>query len=277
MTHRMIYRQHQQPGCGGCLLLVILLSLLFGGMPLLMEVFGMLLFVGLGLLLSIIAGFWAFSYFVRRQISRYEGSQTESHNLFVFLLVNILVQVAAADGEVLRAELTAIQNFFRARLGYSQSQILWVRELCKEAQQHPAPLDALLTQFRDNFAYEPRLILLDLLYQVLFTQPVVTEEQKRLARHIADFLRIAPHDQQSIRGRYFAQFHQQAASEDRYFEILGLTPGASWDEIRKAYRALSMQYHPDKVNHLGEEFKRVAEEKMKELNVAYQHLKERFG
>ena len=34
-----------------------------------------------------------------------------------------------------------------------------------------------------------------------------------------------------------------------------------------------MQYHPDKVAHLGEEFRRVAEEKMKELNEAYQHLK----
>lgn len=273
----MIYRQHQQPGCGGCLLFFILLSLLFGGMPLLMDLFGLLLLVGLSLLLLIIAGFWAFSYFVRRQISRYESSQTESHNLFVFLLVNILIQVAAADGEVSRAELSAIQNFFRARLGYSQSQILWVRELCKEAQQNPVSLDTLLDQFRDNFAYEPRLILLDLIYQVLFTQPTVTEEQKRLAQHIADFLQIAPHDQQSIRGRYFAQFHQQAASADRDFEILGLAPGASWDEIRKAYRNLSMQYHPDKVNHLGEEFKRVAEEKMKELNVAYQQLEKRFG
>ncbi len=273
----MIYRQHQQPGCGGCLLLVVLLSLLFGGMPLLMELFGLLLFVGVGVLLLIVAGFWAFSYFVRRQISSYESSQTESHNLFVFLLVNILVQVGAADGEVSRAELAAIQNFFRMRLGYSQSQILWVRELCKEAQHNPAPLDTLLAQFRDNFAYEPRLILLDLLYQVLFAQPAVTEGQKQLAQHIANFLRIAPNDQQSIRGRYFAQFHQQAPSEDRYFEILGLTPGASWEEIRKAYRTLSMQYHPDKVNHLGEEFRRVAEEKMKELNVAYQHLEKRFG
>jgi DnaJ like chaperone protein len=33
-----------------------------------------------------------------------------------------------------------------------------------------------------------------------------------------------------------------------------------------------MQYHPDKVSHLGEEFKKIAEEKMKEINIAYMAL-----
>jgi len=37
-----------------------------------------------------------------------------------------------------------------------------------------------------------------------------------------------------------------------------------------------MQYHPDKVGHLGEEFKKVAEEKMKEINNAYEFLKRKF-
>ena len=45
------------------------------------------------------------------------------------------------------------------------------------------------------------------------------------------------------------------------------------EEIKKAYRKLSMQYHPDKVRHLGEEFRLVAEEKMKEINQAYDFFK----
>jgi len=40
---------------------------------------------------------------------------------------------------------------------------------------------------------------------------------------------------------------------------------------------LSMQYHPDKVGHLGDEFKKVAEEKMKEINRAYEFLKKKYG
>jgi DnaJ like chaperone protein len=38
-----------------------------------------------------------------------------------------------------------------------------------------------------------------------------------------------------------------------------------------------MEYHPDRVGHLGEEFRQVAEEKMKEINVAYNYLKKKFN
>ncbi|MCP3874440.1 MAG: DnaJ domain-containing protein, partial [Desulfobacteraceae bacterium] len=45
------------------------------------------------------------------------------------------------------------------------------------------------------------------------------------------------------------------------------------DSIKKSYRKLSMKYHPDKVSHLGDEFKKVAEEKMKDINAAYDYFK----
>jgi molecular chaperone DnaJ len=52
-----------------------------------------------------------------------------------------------------------------------------------------------------------------------------------------------------------------------YYEILGLTKGASDDDIKKAFRKLAIQYHPDK-NQGDKE----AEEKFKEINEAYQVL-----
>ena len=66
------------------------------------------------------------------------------------------------------------------------------------------------------------------------------------------------------------------AEKRDYYEILGVAKGASAEELKKAYRKLCLQYHPDKVGHLGEEFKRVAEEKMKEINVAYNYFEKKF-
>ena len=54
--------------------------------------------------------------------------------------------------------------------------------------------------------------------------------------------------------------------------ILGVRTGASQDEIRKAYHNLAQKYHPDKVSHLADEFKVIAENKMKEINAAYKLL-----
>lgn len=56
------------------------------------------------------------------------------------------------------------------------------------------------------------------------------------------------------------------------FEVLGINRGASQEEIKKAYRELVSQYHPDKVSYLGKEFRELAEVRFKEINKAYQEL-----
>ena len=56
-------------------------------------------------------------------------------------------------------------------------------------------------------------------------------------------------------------------------EVLGVGPDADQIEIRQAYRRLAAQYHPDKVAHLGEEFRRLAEAKFKTIKAAYETLR----
>lgn len=273
----MPYRQHQQPGCGGCLLLAALIVLATGGAPALFNFLGFLLSFGLIGFLLLLAAFWGFSYYIRSRISAYEASQTEAHNRFVSLLVRILVQIAQADGHFTKAELQTMLNFFQVNLRYSQDQMYWVKQLIREARDESATMDDLLTEFRDSFAYEPRLILLELIYQIIFTKQPPPEGEILQARRIAVFLQISAYDQRTIEARFMYRQRQEAATgvraEEQYYAVLGLEPGADATAIKKAYRTLSMQYHPDKVRHLGAEFQRVAEEKMKEINAAYEYFK----
>ena len=68
-----------------------------------------------------------------------------------------------------------------------------------------------------------------------------------------------------------------SASQDHRdpYTILGVAPGASREEIKSAYRRLAAQYHPDKVQHLGEEFQKMAEARFKEIQQAYDELNSR--
>lgn len=58
-------------------------------------------------------------------------------------------------------------------------------------------------------------------------------------------------------------------------DILGVAPGASQEEIRAAYRREAARYHPDKVAHLGEEFREMAERRFREIQAAYEALRDK--
>jgi DnaJ-class molecular chaperone len=48
-----------------------------------------------------------------------------------------------------------------------------------------------------------------------------------------------------------------------WFEVFGVQPTATIDEIKDAYRERAIQYHPDRVQGLGQEFQVIADRKMK--------------
>ena len=63
-----------------------------------------------------------------------------------------------------------------------------------------------------------------------------------------------------------------SAKEKDPYEVLDLPRTASPDEIKAAYKKLAGQYHPDKVHHLADEFKELAEERFKEIQAAYEKI-----
>ena len=54
------------------------------------------------------------------------------------------------------------------------------------------------------------------------------------------------------------------------YKVLGVSPDATDDEVKKAYRALARKYHPDK--YRDSDLADLASEKMKEVNAAYEEI-----
>src|SRR4051794_11084190 len=57
----------------------------------------------------------------------------------------------------------------------------------------------------------------------------------------------------------------------RCFKVLGVEPGSSLEEVRKAYRDLVQVWHPDRFSN-NDRLRLKAEEQLKEINLAYEHL-----
>jgi DnaJ like chaperone protein len=67
------------------------------------------------------------------------------------------------------------------------------------------------------------------------------------------------------------------AEADSAYKILGISPTATDDEVKKAYRKMAVENHPDKVAYLGEDVQRAAKEKFQRINEAYEAIKKQRG
>ena len=82
---------------------------------------------------------------------------------------------------------------------------------------------------------------------------------------IATYIGLNKSDADSI----MAQFRP---NNDSNYRILGISPSATNDEVRKAYRQMAVKYHPDKVASLGPDIQKAAEEKFKAISQAYEAI-----
>lgn len=81
-------------------------------------------------------------------------------------------------------------------------------------------------------------------------------------------------NEEARRREYARRYQETQVSEiQSAYSVLGVSPAASVDEIKSAYRRLAMQYHPDTVASLGQEAQKMAEAKFKEIQNAYDVVK----
>ncbi len=256
---------------GYWLWLGILAFLLLGGFNFLGKILPGLLAIGVQLLPFLLI-FWVIRAITR---SKRLGSAAGNldHSRFVELLVRMMIHIAHADGKLDTREIQTVHSFFQIHLRYSGSQLLWVDDLIKEATHHPYPLEELCQTCNQYFDYEAKLMVIQLIYQIAFADHLLASGEEKAIHQIVQLLQISPIDHHRIE----ALFKPAKNKEDQWYEVLGVPKTAHADDLKKAYRTLSKEYHPDRVHHLDPEFQKAAEEKMRRINEAYEHLKKKHS
>ena len=218
--------------------------------------------------LGAIIGFAIGSMFSNASESeQYIGTTSQQRDFNVSLLV-LSAAVMKADGSVKKSELDYVKRFFLTNFGQERAEkyILMLREILKQDIQ-VYEVSQQIGRFMD---YSSKLQLLHYLFGIASADGNTHETEIDVISVIAKYMGISSADFQSIK----AMFIQDV---DSSYKILGVDSNATDDEIKKAYREMAKKYHPDKVTYLGEDVRKSAEQKLQEVNEAYEKIKKQRG
>jgi DnaJ like chaperone protein len=183
-------------------------------------------------------------------------------------LLVLIAAVMKADGRVMKSELDYVRRYFSTRFGEDTASeaLIMLRDILKQ----DIPLREVTQQLSQRLDYSYRLEMLHFLFGIASADGSVIDSESNVIQRIANYMRITASDFESIRAMFVSQ-------TDATYKILEIEPTASDEEVKKAYRRMAMKYHPDKVSHLGEDFKKVAHEKFRKVQDAYDRIKKERG
>jgi len=189
------------------------------------------------------------------------NSQSGDFEISLLILASVIIK---ADGKIDQRELNFVRTQFVGMYGKERANNAF--KLFKGIIKKDISAYQVCAQIRQHMPHASRLQLLHFLFGIAKADEHVTEVEVNEIKKIAGYLNINLHDFESIKAMFFD-------SADNAYKILEITKSASNDEVKKAYRKMAKKYHPDKLQDLGEEHLKGAQDKFLQIQNAYEKLK----
>jgi len=195
----------------------------------------------------------------------YRNTSRTSHSgdfeISLLLLSSVVIK---ADGKVDQRELSYVRNHFIKMYGEQRANNAF--KLFKGfIKNNKISTRQVCLQIRQNLTHASRLQLIHFLFGIAKSDGSVNEAEVNSIKTIAGYLYINQYDFESIKAMFYS-------STESAYRILGVDKTASREEIKIAYRKMVKKYHPDRLQHLGEEHVKGAEEKFRQVQKAYEEL-----
>ena len=199
----------------------------------------------------------------------FRAQRTTAGDVRVSIIV-LIACVIKSDGRVLKSEINYIKPFLLKTFGEAGAKqaLLLLKELLKQ----DIDAKAVAQQIGQHINYSTRLELVHLLLAVANADGELHELELEIISSVSMNMSVQDADYQSILALY-----QRSKDANWAYTALEITPSATNEEVKKAYRRMAMKYHPDKVANAGENIRQQATDKFRAINEAYEHIKQQRG
>ncbi|MDQ6972011.1 MAG: TerB family tellurite resistance protein [Mariprofundaceae bacterium] len=197
--------------------------------------------------------------------------QEEAQSLFFVALFSMLAKMAKADGRVAPEEADLINNLARTHIKMDAEDRKAAGLIFKNALDDEYSIYDYAGQYM-RVAGTPSMC--EMVYRLLFAVAYADEElhpdEDAILRELPAYLGLDP-----LQYRIFKdEFQGQQVDIGESYKVLGCEQDSSDTEVKRAYRKLCMEYHPDKIASKGlpEGFMAYAEQQMHQINEAYETI-----
>lgn len=209
---------------------------------------------------------YSHQYYNTQHAHAYEGER----NAFLFSLLVLASYIIKADGKVMHSEMNLMRQWLRTNFGEDAQtegedilkKLFEQQNMLGQAEFRSAVLSS-CRQIRQNMSYEQRLQLLNFLVKIAQADGVVIGAEVEALRECAANMGL---DEATVDS--MLNLRDAGSNLDAAYRVLGVSPTATDQEVKAAYRRLALEHHPDKVAALGEDLRKAAEKKFQEINAA---------
>lgn len=198
------------------------------------------------------------------------STDEQAQMTFFVAAFSMLAKLTKADGKVTDSEIASIEAFMTRDLNLDVDGRNSAVNIFRQALHSPESFDAFALQFYRVFRVQPRIIelMMDVLFRVSVADGVISSQEEVLLQTAAGIFHISAMDYERIKARYVKTINKAYA-------VLKCDETASNEDLKKSYRKLVSEYHPDKIASKGlpEEFTALASDKFREIQEAWESIK----
>jgi len=202
------------------------------------------------------------------------SSNEQAQLVFFTGAFSMLAKICKADGQVTDREINAVNLFMTNDLQLDLNSQNTAKNIFRQAVNSNEGFDAFAMQFYSVFRTQPNIIelMIDVLLRVSSADGSISNEEEQMLLSATRIFNYSDFDYERLKSKY-------VKNTNKFYAVLKCDESSSNDEIKKQYRKLVNEYHPDKIESKGlpEEFIKFANDKFKEIQEAYDNVKKERG
>ncbi len=248
-----------------------------------------LLGIPFGGLIGFFVGSWLGHYFFDQPREKEQSDSAfkdyqRRQGEFAFHVFRLCAKLAKSDGPINEREVSHMESLMRHQFRMNDRGRLQAVKIWKNAKESNDTFDQYARAFYEGFGRDRHHVLnmLDLLFATAAADGGLHPREEELLLRAAGIFQVGRLQYDRVKSRFYhargsaGQPQQRWSPLDPHYAILGAEPTDTLEVIKKKYRALALQWHPDKVvaKGLSTDAQRHAKEKFQQINEAYEKITE---